>query len=210
MRLAESLRANEVLWECLYRFPALNLPAWYLGAGCVAQTIWNLAHDKVPGADILDYDLVYYDRDVSEARELDVSQAARALVADLAIELDVTNEARVHLGIPSGSATASSPINRPRTPLAHGRRPRRPSGYARAVVSLRCGHRLVRTICSTLSCGRTAYKSRRRFVRQRWLVGRPDGPLWLRLGGKRASATQVYAAWTFPSGHDAVNRRRTV
>src|SRR5438132_2605377 len=79
MRLAESLRANEVLWECLYRFPALNLPAWYLGAGCVAQTIWNLAHDKVPGADILDYDLVYYDRDLSEARELDVSQAARAI-----------------------------------------------------------------------------------------------------------------------------------
>ena len=100
MRLAESLRANEVLWECLYRFPALNLPAWYLGAGCVAQTIWNLAHDKVPGADILDYDLVYYDRDLSEARELDVSQAARALVADLAIELDVTNEARVHLWYP--------------------------------------------------------------------------------------------------------------
>src|SRR5437868_3465803 len=92
MRLAESLRANEVLWECLYRFPALNLPAWYLGAGCVAQTIWNLAHDKVPGADILDYDLVYYDRDLSEARELDVSQAARAVVADLAIELGVENE----------------------------------------------------------------------------------------------------------------------
>jgi len=47
----------------------LNLPAWYLGAGCVAQTIWNRAHGKAPGADILDYDLVYYDRDLSEERE---------------------------------------------------------------------------------------------------------------------------------------------
>jgi len=34
----------------------------------VAQTIWNLAHGKAPSADILDYDLVYYDRDLSEER----------------------------------------------------------------------------------------------------------------------------------------------
>jgi uncharacterized protein len=57
-RLMDGLRANEALWECLHRFPALNLSAWYLGAGCVAQTIWNLAHGKAPSADILDYDLV--------------------------------------------------------------------------------------------------------------------------------------------------------
>jgi hypothetical protein len=86
LRLADSLRANGTLWECLHRFPALNLSAWYLGAGCVAQTIWNLAHGKPPGADILDYDLVYYDRDLSEARELSVIHAARELVADLDIE----------------------------------------------------------------------------------------------------------------------------
>ena len=90
--------------------------------------------------------------------------------------------------------------------MAHGRRPRRPSEYARAVVSLRCGHRLVRMICSTLSCGRTAYKSRRRSMRRRWVVGPPDGPLWSPLAGKRASASRVYAARTLPSGHDAANR----
>jgi uncharacterized protein len=96
-QLAESLRANEVLWECLHRLPALNLPVWCLGAGCVAQTIWNLAHGKPSNMDLPDYDLVYYDHDLSEEHELSVTRAARELVADLDIELDVTNEARVHI-----------------------------------------------------------------------------------------------------------------
>jgi uncharacterized protein len=99
-RLMDGLRANEALWGCLHRFPALNLSAWYLGAGCVAQTIWNLAHGKAPHADILDYDLVYYDRDLSEEAEDRVTREARELVADLQIEVDVTNEARVHIWYP--------------------------------------------------------------------------------------------------------------
>src|SRR5215467_2637433 len=99
-RLAAALRANETLWECLQRCRGLNLPAWYLGAGCVAQTIWNLAHGKAPGADILDYDLVYYDRDLSEEREREMTRQARELVADLNIEVDVANEARVHIWYP--------------------------------------------------------------------------------------------------------------
>jgi hypothetical protein len=98
--LADGLRMNEVLWECLHRLPALNLPGWYLGAGCVAQTIWNLAHGKVPSADIRDYDLVYYDRDLSEERERSVTRAARELVAGLPVELAVKNQARVHLWYP--------------------------------------------------------------------------------------------------------------
>jgi hypothetical protein len=109
IRLADSLRANEALWECLHRFPALNLSAWYLGAGCVAQTIGNLAHGKAPSADILDYDLVYYDRDLSEARERSVTREARALVADLDIQLDVTNQARVHIWYPKQFGYSSQP-----------------------------------------------------------------------------------------------------
>jgi hypothetical protein len=96
----EGLRANDVLWESLQRFSALSLPGWYLGAGCVAQTIWNLVHDKLPSADILDYDLVYFDCDLSKEREERVSREARELVADLPINVDVTNEARVHIWYP--------------------------------------------------------------------------------------------------------------
>ena len=95
-RLADALRRNEALWECLLRCSALNLPGWYLGAGCVAQTIWNLAHGKPPGEDILDYDLVYYDRESASENDRHIAADARELVRDLRIELDVTNEARVH------------------------------------------------------------------------------------------------------------------
>jgi uncharacterized protein len=99
-RLADALRANETLWECLHRLSTLSLPAWYLGAGCVAQTIWNLAHGKMPSADILDYDLAYYDPDLSEEREDSAAGVARELVADLRVGLDVVNQARVHVWYP--------------------------------------------------------------------------------------------------------------
>ena len=66
----------------------------------MAQTIWNLAHGKAPSADILDYDLVYHDRDLSEERELSVTREARALGRRPPSQLDVKNQARVHLWYP--------------------------------------------------------------------------------------------------------------
>ncbi len=107
-----ALRANETLWECLQRCGGLNLPAWYLGAGCVAQTIWNLAHGKSPGADILDYDLVYYDRDLSEEGER--ATPGSWLQTCILTLMSPTRRAFIS-GTRSGSAIASSRINRPRT-----------------------------------------------------------------------------------------------
>lgn len=40
-----------------------------MGAGCVAQSVWNDAHDQPADAGIQDFDLVYYDPDLSEERE---------------------------------------------------------------------------------------------------------------------------------------------
>lgn len=94
-RLADALIANGLLWECLGRVSAIA--GAFLGAGCVAQTVWNVAHGKPPAADILDYDLVYFDPDLSEEREDRIRVEAEALVADLGITLDVKNQARVHV-----------------------------------------------------------------------------------------------------------------
>ena len=97
-RLAGRLLENAALWQSLERLSALKLPSWYLGAGCVAQTIWNLAHGKAPRSDIFDYDLVYYDPDdVSEEGQQAVQREAERRVAELPIRLDVKNQARVHL-----------------------------------------------------------------------------------------------------------------
>jgi uncharacterized protein len=100
MRLVEAIAANDVLWECLRRLPALELPDWYLGAGCVAQTVWNLAHGKPLNQDILDYDLAYFDLDLSEDAEARVAQRARDLLADLPVRVDAKNQARAHLWYP--------------------------------------------------------------------------------------------------------------
>ena len=80
------------------RLEDLSLPDCYLGAGCVAQTVWNAAHDKPPAADIIDYDIVYFDAgDLTEAGENAVATRVRTLMSDLAVAVDVKNQARVHL-----------------------------------------------------------------------------------------------------------------
>jgi hypothetical protein len=96
-RLIEGLRHNDVLWECLHRLSAMQLPGWYLGAGCVAQTMWNIAHGTEPTAGIVDYDLAYFDADPSVERENEVAARVADLLQDLRVQPDVKNQARVHL-----------------------------------------------------------------------------------------------------------------
>jgi hypothetical protein len=95
--LAEILAANPTLQEALARLPSLQLPSWYLGAGCITQTVWNFKCGNAVHQGILDYDLVYYDPDLSEEAEHGVREQASRLLADLRVALDVKNQARVHL-----------------------------------------------------------------------------------------------------------------
>jgi len=92
------LAQNRVVRTLLERAPQLQLPNWYLGAGCIAQTIWNVLCDFPPEQHIRDYDLVYFDdSDLSEQAEADVYRRLRVLTGDLRIQGDVKNQARVHL-----------------------------------------------------------------------------------------------------------------
>ena len=130
-RLLALLRGNAVLWECLERVAELDLPGWYLGAGCVTQTVWNDAHGKPPGEDVDDHDLVYFDsRDLGEEAEDAVVTRAQEAAADLPVRLDVKNQARVHLWYRQRFGTTSSPTAPPRPPSAPGppRRPRSACG----------------------------------------------------------------------------------
>ena len=92
--LATVVRSNPVACRLLDRLPQLALPSWYLGAGGVAQTVWNHLHGFPPAHGIVDYDVVYFDPgDLSEAGEHAVEAAVSELVD---ARVDVTNEARVH------------------------------------------------------------------------------------------------------------------
>jgi hypothetical protein len=92
------LRGNPVVAAILERVPGLGLPEWYLGAGAVAQTVWNAAHGFAPDHAIKDYDVVYFDgSDLGETAEEAAGRRVAAVLADLEVSIDVTNEARVHL-----------------------------------------------------------------------------------------------------------------
>jgi len=70
---------------------------WYLGAGCICQSVWNYVSGKKPEENIKDYDLIYYDaKDISKKTEEKEQQRIKKLFASLPIKFDVVNEARVH------------------------------------------------------------------------------------------------------------------
>jgi len=96
--LREMLTRNSAIGAIVERASELDLPAWYLGAGCIAQTAWNVLSGFPPGQHIGDYDLVYYDgADLSASGEARRRDAALECFRDLGVRVDVKNEARVHL-----------------------------------------------------------------------------------------------------------------
>lgn len=96
--LRDALRRNAFLVEVLNRAATLGLPNWYLTAGCVFQTVWNVVSGRPAGEGISDYDLFYFDgADVSYGAEDRVIQAGAKLFADLPVVVEIRNQARVHL-----------------------------------------------------------------------------------------------------------------
>jgi len=96
--LRELLGRNEIINQVLKRSRSLKMPNWYLGAGCLAQTAWNVFHGFDPSFGIKDYDLVYYDAsDLSYDAEAGYVEKASELFSDLGVTVEVRNEARVHI-----------------------------------------------------------------------------------------------------------------
>jgi hypothetical protein len=96
--LRSTLSRNEVLTDVLTRAVTLELPGWYLTAGCLFQTVWNVATGRPPADGIKDYDLFYFDdTDLSWEAEDAVIRAGRAVFAGVPGEVEIRNEARVHL-----------------------------------------------------------------------------------------------------------------
>jgi hypothetical protein len=97
-RFADDILANRHNRAILARWDALALPDGWLVAGCLFQTVWNLQAGRPPEADIKDYDLFYFDdTDLGEAAEQRVQRRVEAVLGDLGITLEATNQARVHL-----------------------------------------------------------------------------------------------------------------
>jgi hypothetical protein len=91
--LRAALSRNELLVEVPARAAKLNLPGWYLTAGCVFQTVWNAVTGRPPTAGIRDYDLFYFDdSDLGWDAENEVIQAGERVFGDLAVDVEIRNE----------------------------------------------------------------------------------------------------------------------
>src|SRR4051812_43114526 len=96
--LRATLARNTLLMEVLARAAKLDLPGWYLTAGCVFQTVWNVVTDRPPTEGIKDYDLFYFDdSDLSWDAENEVIQTGEDAFSNLPAAVEIRNEARVHL-----------------------------------------------------------------------------------------------------------------
>jgi hypothetical protein len=96
--LCAVLRQNATLVDVLRRAGALNLPNWYLAAGAVVQTVWNVTTGRPPAEGVKDYDLIYFDdSDLSWDAEDAAIRAGDVLFGDLLAPVEIRNQARVHL-----------------------------------------------------------------------------------------------------------------
>ncbi len=73
--------------------------------------MWNVAHGFEPANGIVDYDVFYFDeKDLSIEGEDEVAHRVRACTADLPVDVDVRNQARVHLWYPAEYGAPSPPF----------------------------------------------------------------------------------------------------
>jgi hypothetical protein len=100
-RFVQDALRNPCNAALLRRLPELDLPDSWLVGGCLFQTVWNLCSGQPPGAGVRDYDIFYFDADLSESAESAVNLRAQQVFGDLGVQLELKNQARVHTWYPA-------------------------------------------------------------------------------------------------------------
>ena len=96
--LTDILQRNEAVYAVIKKVGGIGLKNHYVAAGCIVQTVWNYQTGNELMHGISDIDIVYYDSsDLSYAAEDAAIQRIREAVGPCAAELDIKNQARVHL-----------------------------------------------------------------------------------------------------------------
>ena len=95
--LYEILSKNPVLFKVIRESQTIGLENYYIGAGCICQTVWNYQNNMDSMYGISDIDFVYYDDDLSYEKEDRVIKQVKGKFQGLPVEIDVKNLARVHL-----------------------------------------------------------------------------------------------------------------
>ena len=97
-RLAGIVRADPGLMHVLTTVRGLGLKDWRVFSGAVYQSVWNTVTDRPVGYGRKDYDLGYFDPDTSwDAEDAVIKRVAAAFDEPFRSEVEVRNQARVHL-----------------------------------------------------------------------------------------------------------------
>jgi hypothetical protein len=100
-RLAGIVRADPGLMHVLTTVRGLGLNDWRVFSGAVYQSVWNAVTGRPVGYGRKDFDLGYFDPDTSwDAEDLVIKRVAAALDEPFRSEVEVRNQARVHLWFP--------------------------------------------------------------------------------------------------------------
>lgn len=95
--LFKILSENFVLFKVIKEAQNIGLKNYYIGAGCICQTVWNFQNGLNLMHGISDIDFVYFDDDLSYEKEDIVIKQVQRKFGELPIKIDVKNQARVHL-----------------------------------------------------------------------------------------------------------------
>lgn len=100
-RLADIVRADPGLMHVLTTVRALGLNDWRVFSGAVYQSVWNAVIGRPVGYGRKDYDLGYFDPDVSwDAEDAVIKRVAAAFDEPFRTDVEVRNQARVHIWFP--------------------------------------------------------------------------------------------------------------
>ncbi|GLO15527.1 hypothetical protein PPUJ20028_41120 [Pseudomonas putida] len=104
------IRDNPVNKALLAILPTLEIPHCMVTAGALFQTFWNHRAGLPAEWGIKDYDIAYFDADLSwEAEDRVIAKVQRAC-AHLGVNVEVRNQARVHLWYQAKFGGAYSPL----------------------------------------------------------------------------------------------------
>ena len=97
-RLTAIVRADPGLMHVLTTVRGLGLTDWRVFSGAVYQSVWNAVTGRPAGYGVRDYDLGYFDPDVSwDAEDAVIKRVAAAFEPPFRDMVEVRNQARVHL-----------------------------------------------------------------------------------------------------------------
>ena len=110
-RFLDIVLRNETVRRLADLLAGLELPDSYVAAGCLCQTVWNHMSGFPPSHGVTDYDVLYCDlEDLSWEGEDRIIRRCTAAFADLDVDVQVRNQARVHLWYPEKFGVPHKPL----------------------------------------------------------------------------------------------------